>query len=254
MGAKILFFLFFLGCLYSFSGQFINTNSINSEDASLSAVRRLDDYGDNHSGNGDVSVFKKLFNRSNAKARTVNTQSHNSKTIVDSNSTTINPKNHASAFENIEEISMSLIQVINSKKFKTPLTTNDFSGHLAMRDGNIESMRISLPNGVEVVIDYSDLQGNTFQYELNGEEYMGAIFKASGAEQNLYMVTLNGGPLDQTRLKFQSSGDEVNDRLPAEDYIEDQNDLNQEVVETQDIEQKENNNQKEDSSSRFDFS
>lgn len=258
MGAKLLFILFFLGCLYSFSGQFYDNHSFDSSGETQTAARRLDDYGDSHDGSGDSSMLSSLFKKTKSKVRKVERRFIRKDQPAVA-STTVNTKNHASAFQNVEEMNMNLIQVINSKKFKKPLKEGEFSGHLYMRDGNIESMLISLPNNVEVAVNYSDLQGNTFRYDMDGEEYRGAVFKASGKKANLYMITLNGGPLDQTRLKFQSTGEEFADRIPAEDFLDEKpvdelaeaKEKDEEVIEEDEFSK---NEQEEDDQARFNFS
>jgi hypothetical protein len=56
-----------------------------------------------------------------------------------------------------------------------------------------------LPNGEGVSVSFSEMTGNVFEYDFEGELYSGMMYQV---DQNSYMVTLTNGPLEGTRLKF----------------------------------------------------
>lgn len=98
-----------------------------------------------------------------------------------------------------EDLSLSLVEVINPNKWKNGLTANDFSGALTTNNGVIESLLVSLPNNEGVSISFAEMSGNVFEYDINGEIYSGMIFQN---DQYSYMITLTNGPLEGTRLRF----------------------------------------------------
>lgn len=100
-----------------------------------------------------------------------------------------------------EELSMNLIEVINPNKYKEGLAASAFSGSLVTQNGVIESLVVSLPSQEGLNISFSELSGNVFEYDLNGELYSGMMYQV---DQNAYMVTLTNGPLEGTRLRFSS--------------------------------------------------
>ncbi len=98
-----------------------------------------------------------------------------------------------------EELSLSLVEVINPKKWPTALTTAQFNGNLSTSNGVIEDLSVSLPNEEGVSVSFSEMTGNVFEYDYNGELYSGMMYQV---DQNSYMVTLTNGPLEGTRLRF----------------------------------------------------
>ncbi len=113
-----------------------------------------------------------------------------------------------------EELTLSLVEVINQKKWQNGLPANQFNGSLSTNNGIIENLAVSLPNGEGVSVSFSEMTGNVFEYDLNGELYSGIMYQV---DQNAYMVTLTNGPLEGTRLRFssQSSADEQNQTQEA---------------------------------------
>ena len=98
-----------------------------------------------------------------------------------------------------EELSLSLVEVINPKKYQKGLQNNQFNGSLASNNGVIESLSVSLPNGEGMSVSFSEMTGNVFEYDLNGEIYTGMMYQV---DQKAYMVTLTNGPLEGTRMRF----------------------------------------------------
>lgn len=119
-----------------------------------------------------------------------------------------------------DELSLNLTQVINPKKWQQGLTNSQFNGNLATNNGVIESLSVSLPNGEGLSVSFSEMTGNVFEYDYDGELYSGMMYQES---QNTYVVTLTNGPLEGTRLTFTSEAtfeeqmqQEDNQRMLAE--------------------------------------
>ena len=98
-----------------------------------------------------------------------------------------------------EELSLSLTGVINPRKWQQGLNNSQFSGNLSTNQGVIESLSVSLPNGEGVSVSFSEMSGNVFEYDFNGELYSGMMYQEN---QNSYIVTLTNGPLEGPRLTF----------------------------------------------------
>ncbi len=133
----------------------------------------------------------------------------------------VNPSSvTASAVESIpaasvqEELTLSLVEVINQKKWQQGLPAAQFNGSLTTNNGVIENLAVSLPNGEGVSVSFSEMTGNVFEYDLNGELYSGMMYQV---DEKAYMVTLTNGPLEGTRLRFssQSPAEEQNQTQQA---------------------------------------
>lgn len=98
-----------------------------------------------------------------------------------------------------EELDLTLVEVSNPKKWSKGLTQDQFSGSLKTADGVIEGLNITLPNEDGFTVSFSELSGNVFEYDYNGEIVSGMIYQVD--KQN-YMVSLSNGPLEGTRFKF----------------------------------------------------
>jgi hypothetical protein len=61
---------------------------------------------------------------------------------------------------------------------------------------------VSLPNGEGLDVSFSEMTGNVFEYDVDGEVYSGMMYQV---DQHAYMVTLTNGPLEGTRLRFSST-------------------------------------------------
>jgi hypothetical protein len=104
-----------------------------------------------------------------------------------------------------EELSLSLTDVINPKKWQKGLTSSQFSGSLETSNGIIESLSVSLPNGEGISVSFSEMTGNVFEYDYNGDLYSGMMYQV---DQNSYMVNLTNGPLEGTRMRFSAQPSE----------------------------------------------
>ncbi len=101
-----------------------------------------------------------------------------------------------------EDLNLVLVEVINPEKFKDGLASTDFSGMLTTNGGQIETLEVSLPEGLGVSVSYSEISGNVFEYESNGETQSGMVYQV---DQNAYMVSFTAGAMAGTRLRFQST-------------------------------------------------
>lgn len=182
-----------------------NAVVINSESAlygsDIKFVKRLDEmYGVTVPGRlaASVTTWKKL-----APARTIVAQAPKlvtqtvSKVEAAPSKTTEDVAAPAAAVQ--EELSLNLVEVINPKKWQNGLPNNQFNGNLTTNAGVIESLSVSLPNGEGVSVSFSEMTGNVFNYDLDGELYSGMMYQV---DQHSYMVTLTNGPLEGTRLRF----------------------------------------------------
>jgi hypothetical protein len=98
-----------------------------------------------------------------------------------------------------EELNLHLTEVINPKKYTKGITSTQFSGALQTNNGVIDSLNVSLPNGEGLSVSFSEMAGNVFEYDIDGNLYSGMMYQV---DSNAYMVTLTNGPLEGTRLKF----------------------------------------------------
>jgi hypothetical protein len=112
-----------------------------------------------------------------------------------------------------EDLSLNLVEVVNPKKWQQGLNPNQFAGTLSTANGTIENLNVSLPNGEGVSISFSEMTGNVFEYDLNGEIYSGMMYQV---DQSSYMISLTNGPLEGTRLKFMGENQEQKEAQEAE--------------------------------------
>lgn len=110
---------------------------------------------------------------------------------------------HVSEAAITKELNLELTEVFNAKKF--PQGTKDFKGSLAARDGVLESIQVSLPEGESFQVAFSEMTGNVFTYDIDGQELSGMMYQM---DENAYMVTLTNGPFEGTRLKFSAAQEE----------------------------------------------
>lgn len=104
-----------------------------------------------------------------------------------------------------EDLSLNLVEVINPKKYAQGLGTDKFQGSLQTNNGVIESLNVALPNGEGVSVSFSEMTGNVFEYDYNGEVFSGMMYQV---DQASYVVTLTNGPLEGTRLRFNANSEE----------------------------------------------
>lgn len=100
-----------------------------------------------------------------------------------------------------DELSLHLVEVINPEKWKDGVPAGQFSGSLQSSQGVIENLTVTLPGGEGITVSFSEMSGNVFEYDLNGEQYAGMMYQV---DKNAYMVTLTNGPFEGTRLRFSS--------------------------------------------------
>lgn len=98
-----------------------------------------------------------------------------------------------------ENLNLNLVEVANPKKWEKGVTPDQFSGNISTSNGIIDSLYASLPGDLSLDISFAEMNGNVFEYDLNGEIYSGMMYQI---DQNAYMVTLTNGPLEGTRLRF----------------------------------------------------
>ncbi|MGE3609423.1 MAG: hypothetical protein AB7I27_16720 [Bacteriovoracaceae bacterium] len=140
-----------------------------------------------------------------------------------SSSNTSAPEETIAAAAVQEELSLNLVEVINPQKY--PQGTSSFSGNLATNNGVIESLSVSLPNGEGLSVSFSEMTGNVFEYDMNGELYSGMMYQV---DQNSYMISLTNGPLEGTRLRFSTI-------TPVEEQTQVQEQLSENNVQTQEF-------------------
>ncbi len=114
-----------------------------------------------------------------------------------------------------EELNLNLIEVINPKKWQNGLPADQYSGSLATSNGAIDSLNVSLPNGEGMTVSFSEMNGNVFEYDIDGQVYSGMLYQV---DQTSYMVTLTNGPLEGTRLRF--VGEPTQEQVAATEQIQ----------------------------------
>lgn len=114
-----------------------------------------------------------------------------------------------------EDLSLGLVEVINPKKWEKGLVSGQFNGELTANGGVIENLSVSLPNGEGLSVAFSELSGNVFEYDFDGNLYSGMMYQV---DQTSYMVTLTNGPLEGTRLKFATEAPAL-EPAPVQEYM-----------------------------------
>lgn len=118
-----------------------------------------------------------------------------------------------------EELDLNLVEVANPKKYQGNVPASQFSGSLVTADGRIESLSVSLPNGEGLSISSTEMVGNVFEYDLDGETLSGMIYQV---DQTTYMVTLTNGSFEGTRMKFSTGATPVSfeqEPAPAQEFV-----------------------------------
>lgn len=118
-----------------------------------------------------------------------------------------------------EELDLQLVEVTNPKKYANALPASQFNGALVTNGGVLEELSISLPNGEGLSITTTEMVGNVFEYDLDGETLSGMIYQI---DQSSYMVTLTNGAFEGTRMKFSNALAPVAVQ-PAQDFVADAN-------------------------------
>jgi hypothetical protein len=207
-------FTFALAALFIGTGTY-NAVVINSESVLLGSevkfVKRLDEiYGVTIPGRevAATTTWQKLSPASIPQKIIAQAPSFKTQGLPSSTSSSPEASSSEPQAAVQEELNLSLVEVINPKKWEKGLTNSQFNGSLTTNNGVIESLSVSLPNEEGVSVSFSEMTGNVFEYDLGGELYSGMMYQV---DQNAYMVTLTNGPLEGTRLRFsaQQSEDQV---------------------------------------------
>ena len=187
---NIAIFAFSLMCLIgTYNAVMINSESLLS---SNSPFKRLDEMY------GEVKVGRQLAVstdwRKVAKTENVIVKAA---PVVSSNVVAAPVADNQAAIQN--ELDLKLVEVINTKKWEKGVAASSFNGSITTNNGIIENLSASLPEGMNIDIAFSEMTGNTFEYDLNGEIYTGMMYQV---DQSSYMITMTNGPLEGTRLRF----------------------------------------------------
>jgi hypothetical protein len=114
-----------------------------------------------------------------------------------------------------ESLDLKLVEVVNPNKWQD-LREKNFNGSITTKDGIIESLNASLPDGKSVEISFSEMTGNTFEYDLDGEIYSAMMYQV---DENSFMVTMTNGPLEGTRMRFSSNVNPQEQVEQAQNYL-----------------------------------
>lgn len=136
--------------------------------------------------------------------------------------------NHKNEYAVINgDISVSAAEFYHPK-LTTVLSGSAISGYLEVSGGNVKGLSLNINSdkakdmGIQMIsMGESQLQGNIFVYEIEGQNYTGTIYPTSPTE---YMVSFVNGPWNGARVKFSSQeqqesqdGNNGNDQLFDQD-------------------------------------
>lgn len=187
---NIAIFAFGLMCLIgSYNAVMIKSESLLSSD---SPFKRLDEMY------GEVKVGRQLAVATDWRKVAPVQKKILKATKVDTASTPVTVVEESTAAIS-HELDLKLVEVINTKKWDKGVQSSSFSGSIITNNGIIENLTASLPEGLNVDISFSEMTGNTFEYDLNGEIYTGMMYQV---DHSSYMITMTNGPLEGTRLRF----------------------------------------------------
>jgi hypothetical protein len=197
-----------LALIGAYNAVMINTESqLSSMD--VKKFKRLDEvYGQVKAGRkiATTSEWQKIaVTKKNTNIEKVSTRSE------------IKEDSAISATASIQEaLSLKLVEIHNPKKWQHEVSSSDFTGAVTTHNGIIETLSASLPGNISLDISFAEMNGNTFQYDLNGESFSGLMYQV---DQNSYMVTLTNGPMEGTRMRFNSSSDNQIQQELTEQYL-----------------------------------
>lgn len=142
------------------------------------------------------------------------------------------------------DISVSAAEFYHPKLTQV-LAGSAISGYLEVQDGEVKGLSVNINSdkvkdiGIQMIsMGESQLQGNIFVYDIDGENYTGTIYPTSPTE---YMVSFVNGPWNGARVKFTSgqsqdgiqdqgfqNGDSLNNQENYNDYnnVDDVNNVN----------------------------
>ncbi len=103
------------------------------------------------------------------------------------------------------DISVSAAEFYHPK-LTTVLSGSAISGYLEVQGGEVKGLSVNINSdkakdmGIQMIsMGESQLQGNIFVYEIDGQNYTGTIYPTS---PNEYMVSFVNGPWNGARVKF----------------------------------------------------
>ncbi len=205
----------FLAMVGTYNAVMINSNSSILGD--FNGQKRLDEIL-GHVINGRAPAVTKQWSKINqieTKVAIQSTQTVNLSPAPDNSFQPAIADEPQSAIQS--ELNLKLVDVTNPAKWQTELKEKQFSGSIVSNHGIIESLTATLPEGVKIDIAFSELTGNTFEYDYNGEVYQGLMYQV---DQGSFMVTLNDGPLEGTRLRFAGeSVDSETEKVQTDTYL-----------------------------------
>lgn len=106
------------------------------------------------------------------------------------------------------DLSLELVEVIPPSNREA---LNIYGGELRVSGYSIDYLILNMDDHFE--ISFASLNGNTFEYQVNGETYSGMLYQV---DQDSYMVTLTNGLLEAYRLRFISKKDDYS--VAQEEY------------------------------------
>ena len=140
-----------------------NTVVINSEShlsgSEVKFVKRLDEI------NGVVIPGRMVAASMNWKKINPSKIETNKVLVAENKPSVSSPVEAAPSVESIpaaavqEELSLSLVEVINPKKWEKGLTAAQFNGSLSTNNGVIEELAVSLPEGAGFSVSFSEMTG-----------------------------------------------------------------------------------------------
>lgn len=133
-----------------------------------------------------------------------------------------NPTKHGNDYAIINsDVSVSAAEFYHPK-LSSVLSGSAISGYLEVEDGQVKGLSVNINSdktkdlGIQMIsMGESDLQGNIFVYEIEGQSYTGTIYPTS---PNEYMVSFVNGPWNGSRVKFSGQGN-VNSGSSADEPI-----------------------------------
>lgn len=105
-------------------------------------------------------------------------------------------------------LSLELVEVIPPPQREA---INIYGGELQVSGNSIDYLILNMDEHFE--ISFASLNGNTFEYHINGETYSEMLYQV---DQDSYMLTLTNGLLEAYRFRFISKQDERN--IAHEEY------------------------------------
>jgi hypothetical protein len=129
--------------------------------------------------------------------------------------TTLIPDNFEELNPSSLNLSLDLVEVIPPPNREA---VNVYGGELQVSGNSLDHLILNMDEHFE--ISFVSLDGNTFEYQINGETYSGMLYQV---DQDSYMVTLTNGSLEAYRFRFMSKKEEQN--IAHEEY-ENKYDLN----------------------------